>query len=88
MESSCERISYNDLPDFSHFITFSEAVEYIASCMLDDGITDVLALDLTNNRIGIPVIYVVAPFAEFDVSSAISEPGLRLCRFLEAQNLN
>jgi hypothetical protein len=56
--------------------------------MLDDGITDVLVLDLTNDRIGIPVTYVVAPFAEFDVGSAISEPGLRLCRFLKAQNLN
>jgi len=88
IESSCERISYNDLPDFSHFITFSEAVEYMVSCMLDDGITDVLALDLTNDRIGIPVTSVVAPFAEFDAGSAISEPGLRLCRFLNAQNLN
>ena len=88
IESSEEGISYNDLPDFSHFITFSEAVDHIASCMLDDGITDVLALDLTNETIGIPVIYVVAPHAEFDVGSGISEPGLRLCSFLKAQNLN
>lgn len=88
IQSSGEDISYNDLPDFSHFITFSEAVEYIASCMLDDGITDVLALDLTNDTIGVPVIHVVAPYAEFDVGSAIAEPGLRLCSFLKAQNLN
>jgi YcaO-like protein with predicted kinase domain len=88
IQSSGEDISYNDLPDFSHFITFSEAVEYIASCMLDDGITDVLALDLTNDTIGVPVIHVVAPHAEFDVGSAIAEPGLRLCSFLKTQNLN
>ena len=88
IQSSGEDISYNDLPDFSHFITFSEAVDYIASCMLDDGITDVLALDLTNDTIGVPVIHVVAPYAEFDVGSAIAEPGLRLCSFLKAQNLN
>jgi YcaO-like protein with predicted kinase domain len=88
IQSSGEDISYNDLPDFSHFITFSEAVEYIASCMLDDGITDVLALDLTNDTIGVPVIHVVAPHAEFDIGSAIAEPGLRLCSFLKTQNLN
>ena len=88
IQSSGEDISYNDLPDFSHFITFSEAIEYIASCMLDDGITDVLALDLTNETIGVPVIHVVAPHAEFDVGSAIAEPGLRLCSFLKTQNLN
>ena len=88
IQSSGEDISYNDLPDFSHFITFSEAIEYIASCMLDDGITDVLALDLTNDTIGVPVIHVVAPHAEFDVGSAIAEPGLRLCSFLKTQNLN
>ena len=88
IQSSGEDISYNDLPDFSHFITFSEAVEYIASCMLDDGITDVLALDLTNDTIGVPVIHVVAPHAEFDIGSATAEPGLRLCSFLKTQNLN
>jgi YcaO-like protein with predicted kinase domain len=88
VESLGEGLSYKDLPDFSHFVTFSEAVDYIASCMLEDGITDVLALDLTNDTIGIPVTYVVAPYAEFDVSSAISDPGLRLCSFLKAQTHN
>jgi hypothetical protein len=36
----------------------------------------------------VPVIHVVAPHAEFDVGSAIAEPGLRLCSFLKTQNLN
>lgn len=88
MQSSNETVSYEDLPDFSHFATFSEALEFIVSCILDDGVTDVFALDLTNDRIGIPVMHVAALFAEFDVSSAISEPGLRLCNFLRVQNRN
>lgn len=82
LQFSCETISYDELPDFSNFRTFSDAVEFIASSILDDGVTDVFALDLTNDRIGIPVVYVSAPFIEYDVSSRTCEPGLRLCNFL------
>jgi len=82
LQSSGEAVSYDDLPDFSHFRTFSDAVEFIASSILDDGVTDVFALDLTNDSIGIPVVYVFAPFIEYDVSSRTCEPGLRLCKFL------
>jgi YcaO-like protein with predicted kinase domain len=82
LEFSCETISYDELPDFSHFRTFSDAVDFIASSILDDGVTDVYALDLTNDRIGVPVVYVSAPFIEYDVSSRTCEPGLRLCKFL------
>jgi len=82
LQFSCETISYDELPDFSDFRTFSDAVEFIASSILNDGVTDVFALDLTNDRIGIPVVYVSAPFIEYDVSSRTCEPGLRLCKFL------
>ena len=85
MQTPAETILYDDLPDFFNFNTFSEAVEFIVSCILQDGITDVFVLDLTNDKIGIPVVYVSAPFAEYDVSSGICDPGLRLCRFLQTQ---
>lgn len=88
MQSSRESISYDDLPDFSSFSTFSEAVEFIVSCLSRDGVSDVYVLDLTNERIGIPVVYVCAPLAEYDVSSDACEPSLRLCRFLSAQSRN
>jgi YcaO-like protein with predicted kinase domain len=85
MQCPGDTISYDDLPDFSGFHTFSEAVEFIVSCILQDGITDVFALDLTNDTIGIPVAYVSAPLAEYEVSSCICDPGLRLCWFLRTQ---
>jgi len=88
MQSSQETISYDQIPDFSHFQTFSEAIEYMASRMLSDGISDLLVLDLTSEKIGLPVMYVVAPFAEYDVSSGIADPGLRLCRYLKKQKRN
>jgi YcaO-like protein with predicted kinase domain len=88
IQASHETLSYDELPDFSDFGSFSEAAEFIISCLLSDGVSDVLSLDLTNEKIGIPVVHVCAPFAEYDVSSGISEPGLRLCRFLRAQNHN
>jgi YcaO-like protein with predicted kinase domain len=80
-----ESILYGDLPDFSNFDSFSEAVEFIVSCMLRDGVSDVLMLDLTNDKIGVPVVHVSAPYAEYDVRMGICDPGLRLCRFLKAQ---
>ena len=82
---SNETILYGDLPDFSDFDTFSEAADFIAACMLRDGVSDVLVLDLTNDRISVPVVHVSAPFAEYDVRLGICDPGLRLCRFLKAQ---
>jgi ribosomal protein S12 methylthiotransferase accessory factor len=82
LQSSRETISYDELPDFSHFRTFSDAVDFIASSILDDGVADVFALDITNDEIGIPVVYVSASFIEYDVSSGTCEPGLRLCKFL------
>lgn len=88
IECSHENICYSELPDFAHFVSFTEAVEFIAACMLNDGVTDVFALELTNDSVGIPVVHVAASFAEFDVSSALAEPGLRLCKFLKAQNSN
>ena len=60
-----ETLSYDDLPDFSHFETFSEAVEFIVSCLLQDGVNDVLALDLTDQEIGVPVVHVAPPFAGY-----------------------
>jgi ribosomal protein S12 methylthiotransferase accessory factor len=84
LQFSCETISYDELPDFSHFRTFSAAVDFIASSILEDGVTDVCALDLTSDRIGIPVVYVSAPFIEYDVMSRTCEPGLRLCKFMGA----
>jgi YcaO-like protein with predicted kinase domain len=85
MKTPAKTIRYDDLPDFSGFDTFSAAVKFIVSCVLKDGMTDVFALDLTNEQVGIPVVHVSAPFAEFDASSGVCDPGLRLCRFLKAQ---
>jgi YcaO-like protein with predicted kinase domain len=87
----CEKIRvadettlYGDLPDFSDFDTFSEAIEFIVDRMLRDGVSDVLMLDLTDETIGVPVVHVFAPYAEYDVKLGICDPGLRLCRFLKA----
>ena len=82
---SNESIRYSALPDFSDFDTFPEAVEFIVTCMSRDGVSDVLMLDLTNDEINVPVVYVSAPFAEYDVRLGICDPGLRLCRFLKTQ---
>ena len=82
---SNETILYGNLPDFCDFDTFSEATEFIVTCMLRDGVSDVLVLDLTDDRISVPVVHVSAPFAEYDVRWGVCDPGLRLCRFLKAQ---
>ena len=88
MESAKEPVQYNDIPDFSEFIHFSKAIEFLLSFVLEDGISDAFALDLTDKRIGVPVVHVFAPFAEFEVNSGSSDPGARLCRFLQAQKQN
>ena len=88
MQSSGDMIAYDDLPDFSGFATFSQAIEFVASCILRDGMTDIFALDLTNDQIRVPVLYVCAPFAEYDVGTSTCEPGLRVYRFLSAQKQN
>lgn len=84
MAASREAVSYADLPDFSDLSNFSEAVEFVVSRILEDGIADVFALDLTNAAIGIPVVHVCVPLAEHDVRNEICIPGERLCRFLRA----
>jgi hypothetical protein len=88
MESAKEPVQYNDIPDFSEFSTFSKAIEFLLSFVLEDGISDAFALDLTDKRIGVPVVHVFSFFSEFEVNSGSSDPGARLCRFLQAQKQN
>jgi len=85
MRSASATLSYEQIPDFEHFDNFPKAIEFVVSRMLQAGISDVVALDLTNEKIGIPVLYVCAPLAEFDLPSAAADPGLRLCSFLRTQ---
>ncbi len=85
MAASDQALLYDDLPDFSEFNSFSQAIGFIISCISKDGIADVFALDLTNDTIGVPVIHVCAPLAECDVSTGTCIPGLRLCRFLKTR---
>jgi len=82
MAASDQVLPYDDLPDFSEFNSFAEAIGFIVSSILKDGIEDVFALDLTNDAIGVPVIHVCAPLAEYEVRTGTCIPGLRLCRFL------
>lgn len=84
MATSDQALPYDDLPDFSEFNSFSKAIGFIISSISKDGIKDVFALDLTNDAIGVSVVHVCAPLAEYDVSPE-SIPGLRLCRFLNKQ---
>jgi len=86
MAASDDALLYDDLPDFSEFNSFSEAIGFIISSVAQDGISDVFALDLTNKAIGVPVIHVCAPLAEYDVSTGICIPGLRICRFLKTRS--
>jgi YcaO-like protein with predicted kinase domain len=83
MAASDQALLYDDLPDFSEFNSFSEAIGFIISSISKDGIADVFALDLTNDAIGVPVIHVCAPLAEYDVRTGTCIPGLRICRFLK-----
>jgi ribosomal protein S12 methylthiotransferase accessory factor len=85
MAASNDALLYGDLPDFSGFNSFAEAIGFIISSMAKDGISDVCALDLTNDAVGVRVIHVCAPLAEYDMTAGICMPGLRICRFLKTR---
>ena len=87
MQSSATTLVYEQIPDFD-FRNFRDGVDFVVGRMLKTGITDVLVLDLTNEKIGIPVVYACAPLAEFDLHSAAADPGLRLCAFLKTHSRN
>lgn len=77
-------LDYRELPSASADASVQNLLAYALQCLANAGLGEAIAVDLTQQHLGIPVVFVCVPDAESGIRQSEHRPGHRLTQYVEA----
>jgi ribosomal protein S12 methylthiotransferase accessory factor len=80
-----ETLTFDSIPEYHGPLSTAHAgIEWIYGILGDKGLTELLAVDLTQESLGVPVVFVFVPVLDFSAKKRLYSPGLRMREYLAA----
>ena len=82
LEAEPEYIDFEDTPEAPRVRTINELLDWVLAALLDEGLSQAIVVDLTQESLGIPVVHVTVPGLEGLFGRPGYTPGPRMQRLL------
>jgi YcaO-like protein with predicted kinase domain len=82
VEAESERVRFDAVPEAPALPTIEEMLDWVLAALQASGFRHVVAVDLTQTSLGIPVVHVTTPGLEGPLGKPGYTPGPRMQRFL------